>query len=179
NGGMVVSDPIRDREFKRARKQISDGIHGSAIGAALVVAAAVPYFLIERSSWLYTVTLVLALAGIVKLFKSVGSIIDAKVGPKLLDPSLQTRATGNLNGAGLPANVRPSQRLPELDKVAAGPVSHTRPVSPEEASNAAHLPANLPASSPPRIGTGRINREHSSPLGKLDKDDDLMSRLRN
>jgi hypothetical protein len=28
NGGMVVSDPIRDREFKRARKQISDGIHG-------------------------------------------------------------------------------------------------------------------------------------------------------
>ncbi len=179
NGGVAVSDPMRDREFKRARKQISDGIHGSAIGAALLVAAALPYFLLERSSWLYTVTLVLALAGIVKLFKSVGTIIDAKVGPKLLDPSLQQRATGNLNGAVGPPNVRPSQRLPELEKVGAGPISHTRPVSTDDSPGAVPMPANLPAGGQPRIGTGRINREHSSPLGKLDKDDDLMSRLRN
>jgi hypothetical protein len=37
----------------------------------------------------------------------------------------------------------------------------------------------MPAPGQPRVGTGRINRGHSSPLGKLDKDDDLMSRLRN
>jgi hypothetical protein len=179
SGGTVVSDPLRDREFKRARKQISDGIHGSAIGAALVVAAALPYFLLERSSWLYTVTLVLALAGIVKLFKSVGTIIDAKVGPRLVDPSLQTRGTGGLSGAGAAANVRPSQRLPDLEKIAAAPVGHTRPVSAGGAPGPAPLPANMPAPGQPRVGTGRINREHSSPLGKLDKDDDLMSRLRN
>jgi hypothetical protein len=112
NGGVVVSDPLRDREFKRTRKQISDGIHGSAVGAALLVAAALPYILIPKTPWVYTVSLLLALGGIVKLFRGVGSILDAKVGPKLVDPALQPRGTGGLNnGQGLPAGVRPSQRL--------------------------------------------------------------------
>src|SRR5881396_1723979 len=72
NGGVVISDPIRDREFKRARKQISDGIHGSAIGAALLVAAALLYFLIRTTPWIYPVSIVLALGGIIKLFRSIG-----------------------------------------------------------------------------------------------------------
>ena len=31
NGEVIVTDPLREREFKRARKQISDGIHGGAV----------------------------------------------------------------------------------------------------------------------------------------------------
>ena len=38
SGGVSVSDPLRDREFKRARKQVSDGIQGLAIGSAVIVA---------------------------------------------------------------------------------------------------------------------------------------------
>src|SRR6266404_5468578 len=109
SGGVVaVSDPLRDREFKRARKQISDGIHGSAIGAALLVAAALLYFLIRTTPWIYPVSLILALGGIIKLFRSIASIVDAKVGPKLLDPALQPRATGGLSGSqSFPITVRP------------------------------------------------------------------------
>src|SRR5437867_1451795 len=73
NGGAAISDPIRDREFKRARKQISDGIQGSAIGAALLIASTLCYFLIPRTPWVYTVALLLAIGGIVKLFRSVGN----------------------------------------------------------------------------------------------------------
>src|SRR6185503_8283439 len=99
NGGVVVSDPMRDREFKRARKQITDGIHGTAVGAALLIAAALPYALMKlngmpMNTYVYTLSLAIALAGIVKLFRSIGSIIDAKIGPKLLDPALQPRGTG-------------------------------------------------------------------------------------
>jgi len=173
-GGVVVSDPLRDREFKHARKQISDGIHGSAIGAALLVAAALPYFLIPKTGWIYTVSLLLALAGIVKLFRSIGSIIDAKVGPKLLDPALQPRATGGLNsGSAMLTPARPSQRL------TSGTPANTRAFS-----NGAEA-ASPPASSDPpgetyvRPMTGRINREHSTPLRSFDKDDDLISKLRN
>src|ERR1041385_3909845 len=82
NGGVVVSDPLRDREFKRARKQISDGINGSAIGAGLLVAAALAFFLVPPSPWIYTASLLIALAGIVKLFRSIAGIVDAKVGGK-------------------------------------------------------------------------------------------------
>lgn len=173
NGGVVISDPIRDREFKRARKQISDGIHGSAIGTALLVAAALLYFLIRTTPWIYPVSIVLALGGIIKLFRSIGSIIDAKVGPKLLDPALQPRATGGLSGSSLPVNVRPSQRLN------AGQPAHTRAISMEGESGGAPGPSETPADNFPRPPTGRINREHSSPLRSFDKDDDLMSKLRN
>src|ERR1051325_6504832 len=114
NGGVIISDPARDREFKRARKQISDGIQGSAIGAAILVAAALSYFLIPRSSWVYVVSLTLALAGIIMLFRSIARIIDAKIGPKLLDPALQPRARGGLSTPSpqhSAAPERPSQRL--------------------------------------------------------------------
>jgi hypothetical protein len=173
-GVVVVSDPIRDREFKHARKQISDGIHGSAVGAALLVAAALPYFLIPKTPWIYTVSLLLALGGIVKLFRSIGSIVDAKVGPKLLDPALQPRATGGLNnGSALLTAPRPSQRL------GSGQPVHTRAFSLQ--NEAANPPANseTPVENYPRSMTGRINREHSTPLRSFDKDHDLISKLRN
>ncbi len=174
NGGVAVSDPLRDREFKRARKQISDGIHGSAVGAALLVAAALPYFLIPKTPWMYTASLLLALGGIVKLFRGIGSIIDAKVGPKLVDPALQPRATGGLsNGVSLPAGVRPSQRL------SAGQPVNTRAFALEGEARGSALPSEASGESLARPMTGRINREHSSPLRAFDKDDDLMSKLRN
>ena len=171
NGGVVVSDPIRDREFKRARKQISDGINGSAIGAALLVAAALPYFLLPRTPWLYTVSLLLALAGITKLFRGVGSIIDAKVGPKLLDPALQPRGTGSLTNVPAASTGRFSSRL------SGGQPSYTRPLSLDGESSSTSRPE--PPADLGRGFTGRINREHSSPLRSFDKDDDLISKLRN
>lgn len=174
NGGVVISDPIRDREFKRARKQITDGIHGSAVGASLLVAAALSYFLVANSPWLYTFSLLFALGGIIKLFRSTGSIIDAKVGPKLLDPALQPRGTGGLNNSSaLPAGVRTSQRLN------AGPPVPTRAISMESDRSSSPLPVDPGVEAFVRPLTGRINREHSSPLRSFDKDDDLMSKLRN
>jgi hypothetical protein len=187
NGGVVTSDPVRDREFKRARKQISDGIHGTAVGAALLIAAALPYALMRlvgtpMNTYVYTLSLALALGGIIKLFRSIGSIIDAKVGPKLLDPALQPRSTGGLNGTQITqaSNGKHSQRLVSDPNRAGAPQrANTRPVSLE---GAVKLSTSLPA--PPdesvvRPGTGRINREHSSPLGRLEKEDELMSKLRN
>lgn len=173
SGGVVVSDPLRDREFKRTRKQISDGIHGSAVGAALLVAAALPYLLIPKTPWVYTISLLLALGGIVKLFRGVGSVLDAKVGPKLVDPALQPRGTGGLNGQGLPVNVRPSQRLD------APRPANTRAFAMEGEARASGLSSDVPADNLVRPMTGRINREHSSPLRAFDKEDDLMSKLRN
>jgi len=180
NGGVVVSDPLRDREFKRARKQISDGINGSAIGAGLLVAAALPYFLAPRTPWIYTATLLLALAGIVKLFRSVANMIDAKVGGKLLDPALQPRAsTGALsnNNQAPQGGANPSQRLGEPGK--SGQPANTRPVVFDSDPNGTPIPHDPLADSFGRPLTGRINREHSSPLRAFDKDDDLMSKLRN
>src|SRR5262245_57307789 len=166
NGGVVISDPVRDREFKRARKQISDSIHGSAIGVALLVAAALPYFLVTTTPWIYTISLLLALGGIIKLFRSIGSLIDAKVGPKLLEPGLQPRGTGGLSSdQALPAGVRPSQRL------GSGPPAPTRPVSLDGEAGGLPLQLETPGESLARPVTGRINREHSSPLRAFDKDD--------
>lgn len=177
NGGVVISDPARDREFKRARKQISDGIQGSAIGTALLVAAALPYFLITRTPWIYTASLVLALGGIIKLFRSIGSIVDAKLGTKLVDPALQPRGTGGLSSAQNLANgVRTSQRLIEPGR--SGQPTHTRPITPDGEVGMG-LPSEPPLDSFGRPATGRINREHSSPLRGFDKDSDLMSKLRN
>lgn len=179
NGGVVISDPSRDREFKRARKQITDGINGSAIGAGLLVAAALPYFLAPRTPWIYTATLLLALAGIVKLFRSVASMVDAKVGGKLLDPALKLRSgTGALsNSQALPGSTSSSQRLGETGK--SGQPAYTRPVSFDSDSGGTPIPPDPLADNFGRPLTGRINREHSSPLRAFDKDDDLMSKLRN
>lgn len=180
SGVVVVSDPIRDREFKRARKQISDGIQGSAVGAAILLAAAIPYFIVTPlSSWLLVWLLGLALFGIVKLFRSIGGIIDAKVGPKLLDPALQPRATGGLNGSQLASSglVRPSQRLVEPSGKPAGQRPNTHPVglTPEKET----VTSPSPTENPSRPGTGRINRELSSPLSRLDVGNDMVSKLRN
>jgi hypothetical protein len=180
SGVAVVSDPIRDREFKRARKQISDGIQGSAVGAAILLAAALPYLIVTPlASWLLVWSLGLALFGIVKLFRSIGGIIDAKVGPKLLDPGLQPRATGGLNGSQLASSglVRPSQRLVEASVKPLGQRSHTQPVGLTTEKETASSPS--PLENPSRLGTGRINRELSSPLSGLDVGDDMVSKLRN
>jgi hypothetical protein len=189
NGSVVVSDPFRDREFKRARKQISDGIQGSAIGAALLVAAALPYILMRViempvNTYVYTISLALALGGIVKLFRSIGCIIDAKIGPKLLDPALQPRGTGGLSAPIAQAanpSVRTSQRLsPDLVKANGGAQhGNTRPVSAEGPVSVPPLLAAPLDENIARPVTGRINREHSSPLRKLEKEDDLMSKIRN
>ncbi len=190
NGGVVTSDPVRDREFKRARKQISDGIHGTAVGAALLVAAALPYLLMRlvgmgMNTYVYTLSLALALGGIIKLFRSIGSIIDAKVGPRLLDPALQPRSTGGLNGTQITptSNGKHSQRLvADPGRVPANtrPVSlEARPVSLEGGVNLSSALPNPPDESLIRPATGRINREHSSPLRRLEKEDELMSKLRN
>jgi hypothetical protein len=188
NGSVAISDPLRDREFKRARKQITDGIQGLSIGAALFLAAALPYVLtrlvgMPMNTYIYTLSLFLALAGIVKLFRSTGSIIDAKVGQKLLDPALQPRAaSGGLSptqSAANPAAAKPSRPLPvDPSKAGVAPPVSTRPFALEGNGD-------TPAVEPPiedllaRPVTGRINREHSSPLRRFEKEDDLLSRLRN
>ena len=185
NGGVTVTDPLRDREYKRARKQISDGIHGFAVGGAFLAGATLSYFLVPRNSYVYALALALALFGIIKIFRSVGSIIDARVGPKLLDPALQPRGTGGLSTAQATqttptTNVRPSQRLvaDALRNPAAQP-AHTRPVSSERAVDQLLQAPMPPVESAPRPLTGRVNREHSSPLRKPDREEDLISKLRN
>ena len=188
NGSVAVSDPLRDREFKRVRKQITDGIQGTAIGAALFLAAAMPYVLtrlvgMPMNTYIYTLSLFLALAGIIKLFRSIGSIVDAKVGQKLLDPALQPRAASGgltpVQAAATPTTIKPSRPLPvDSGKAGVAPPVSTRPFALE-----GH--GNTPAAEPPiedllaRPVTGRINREHSSPLRRFEKEDDLLSRLRN
>jgi hypothetical protein len=198
NGDVIVTDPLREREFKRARKQISDGIHGIAVGSALLVAAALPYILnktvgLPLNNYITALALALALAGIIKLFRSIGSIIDAKVGQKLLDPNLQPRATGNLNAVAsstAAASAKSSQRLAtESSRINFSPPANTRAVAlesdapelklAERSSKAPSMPTGTFDESLIRPGTGRINREHSTPLRRLEKDDDLMSKLRN
>jgi hypothetical protein len=195
NGEVSVTDPLRDREFKRARKQISDGIQGIAVGAALLVGAALPYAInkalgLPLNTYVVALALMLALAGIIKLFRSVGSIIDAKVGQKLLDPNLQPRATGGLTtAAAISASAaKPSQRLSgDPGRINSAP-ANTRPVSLEDAAAELKLAERSPQAPPLQTGafdenllqngTGRINRERSTPLRRLDHDD-LMSKLRN
>jgi hypothetical protein len=185
NGGVTVTDPLRDREYKRARKQISDGIQGFAVGAAFIAGAALTYFLIPRNSYVYVMALGLALVGIIILFRSLGRIIDAKVGQKLLDPALQPRGTGGLsasqpNQTPAAANTRQSQRLvaDPLKNPAAQP-ANTRPVAGEKAPDQLPQIPATPLEAVPRPLTGRVNREHSSPLRKPDREEDLISKLRN
>ncbi|MEW6212906.1 MAG: hypothetical protein AB1631_31570 [Acidobacteriota bacterium] len=185
SGGIVVSDPVRDREYRRARKHISDGIQGSAIGVAFIIGAVVAYLIRPGDTYFYAVSLVLGLLGIIKLFRSIGSIIDAKVGQKLLDPELQPRGTGNLNptqAAAPPSAPRPSQRL-TVDPsrpVNNPPAPPTRPVTAERKAISPAQP-RLSGEHPVLPGTGRINREQSTPLrNKVEKkDDDIISQLRN
>lgn len=178
-GSLGVADPLRDREFKRARKEISEGIQGSAIGAAVLVAACLGYVLMPTHTAVYLIALVLALVGLVKLFRSVARILDAKVGSRLMEQ--QPRGTGGLS-ASAPSSVSPvanrvSQRLPGTPQK---PVGETRAVSVE---NNGTTPTSLPQPQSDfpagRPMTGRVNREHSSPLRRPDKEDDLMSKLRN
>jgi hypothetical protein len=145
------------------------------------------------NNYVIGLALALALAGLIKLFRSAGSIIDAKIGPRLLDPNLQPRATGNLNtvAAAPAASAKSSHRLPA--EAAARPhapaPANTRPVALEtDAADLKASEASPKTPAPPtgtfdpslvRPSTGRINREHSTPLRRLEKDDDLLSRLRN
>ena len=182
-GGVSAVDPIREREYRRARKKISDGIHGSAFGAALLVAAAVGYLFLPKEKVYLAGAIVVALLGVIKFFLSMGHIIDAKVGPKLLGPSLQARGTGSLPGstAGSSGSIvsTPSRRLPaELSKATSQQQEPPRLTGPERKPP---LPPYAPGAQggPTRAVTGRVNREQSSPLRKSDKEDDLMSKLRN
>src|SRR6185503_7572471 len=132
-GSFGVADPLRDREYKRARKEISEGIQGAGIGAALLVAAGLGYALAPTQTVIYLIALVLALIGLVKLFRSVARILDAKVGAKLMAPAMQ-RSTGGLTASTpgvTPAVVRGSQRLPGSPPKPGGPIGPTRPVSVE------------------------------------------------
>src|SRR5215469_5648661 len=115
SGGVIAADPMRDHEYKRARKSISDGIQGIAVGAALLAAAALSYFLLPKETVVYVLSLAAALGGLVTFFRSLGHIVDAKVGPKLIDPALRNRATGPLSGAAagpaFPVGSSQSRRL--------------------------------------------------------------------
>ena len=175
NGSVAVTEPGRDREFKRARRQISEGIKGAAIGAAILIAAALAYLLITNTPFTYGITLLLALVGLIKLFINIGSILDAKVGTKLVDETLQSRASGGLNSTSLPSAPAGSRASGEYRRPIAVP--------PARASSTGNLAANPSAfnnlaEKPPAM-TGRVNREHSTPLRRLEAEEDLMAKLRN
>jgi hypothetical protein len=176
SGSVAVQDPVRDREYKRNRRQISDGISGGAIGIAILVAAGVAYALIPNTPFAYTVTLILALVGLIKLFRNIGNILDAKVGNRLLDPSLQPRTTGSLNAISLPGASAGSRTSDENRRLVPPTARITSPGTLNKSGSAQLSPQSF--SAPPAM-TGRVNREHSSPLRKLDIEDELMSRLRN
>jgi len=179
----AVVDPIREREYRRARKKITDGIHGSTVGAAIIVVAALGYFLLPKGNIVYAVSLVLALVGIITFFRSIGHIIDAKVGPKLLDPTLAPRATGPLSGSAplvtgsLTSNTA-SRRLPaELVRQQSQESESRRTTTVDR--NKASYPPPSPSGGPSRTATGRVNIEQSSQLRKKGIDDDFISKLRN
>jgi hypothetical protein len=183
-GVTAVLDPIREREYRRARKKISDGIQGSTIGAAVIVVAALAYFLLPSGNVVYALSLVLGLVGIVTFFRSIGHIIDAKVGPKLLGPALQPRGTGPLNAStiasvtGSLAATTASRRLPAELARPQGQEAEARRTTTVERGKAGYPPP--PASGgPSRTGTGRVNIEQSSQLRKKGIDDDFISKLRN
>lgn len=187
SGSSAASNPLREREYKRARRQVSDGIQGAAIGAALLVGAAVAYFLLPKDGLYFAVSLALALAGLIKLFRSVGHVIDAKVGPRLLesDTQQQVRGSGGLSSQAAPpaaVTTRVSQRLPlDATKPAvASPAATPLEASPPGGRLEGRQPANPDsAAGTSRVGTSRVGREHSSPLRKIEKEEEVLSRLRN
>jgi hypothetical protein len=175
NGGVVFADPARDRDFKRARKQISQGINGAAIGTALLIAAVIAYLTLKDTGYFaYPITLILALIGLIKLFKNVGEIVDAKVGAKLIESQPQPRSTAGLNSSGVGSALSGTRNSGEYrspfvnpTRVAAtGTLSQSKPQTGSTAEK-------------PPSSTGRVNREFSTPLRKADIDEDLMARLRN
>jgi hypothetical protein len=174
SGSVAVTEPGRDREFKRARRQISEGIKGAAIGAAILLAAALTYLLITNTPIAYGITLLLALVGLIKLFINIGSILDAKVGTKLVDQTLQARPTGGLTGTSIPS-------APAGSRVSG---EYRRPVAPTaRTSSTGTLASNSSAlnnvADKPAAMTGRVNREQSMPLRRLEAEEDLMAKLRN
>lgn len=183
-GATSVIDPIREREYRRARKKITDGIQGSTVGAAIIVVAALGYYLLPSGNVVYGISLVLALVGIVTFFRSIGHIIDAKVGPKLLDPALQPRGTGPLTASaaavtGSLSSPTASRRLPaELARLA-GQESEPRRTTTTVERGKTNYPPPPASGGPSRTATGRVNIEQSSQLRKKGIDDDFISKLRN
>ena len=183
-GVTAVLDPIREREYRRARKKITDGIHGSTVGAAVIVVAALVYFLLPKGNVVYAVSLVFALVGIITFFRSIGHIIDAKVGPKLLDPALQPRGTGPLTASTPPVTgslntaTNVSRRPPaELARPLAQDSESKRTTTVERSK--AGYPPPPGSGGPSRTATGRVNIEQSSQLRRKGIDDDFISKLRN
>jgi hypothetical protein len=170
SGSVAVTEPGRDREFKRARRQISEGIKGASIGAAILIAAALAYLLITNTPTAYGITLLLALVGLIKLFINIGSILDAKVGTKLVDQNLQARPTGGLNSTSLPSAPAGSRASGEYRR----PQRNTSTGVLAPGSSSVGNPSEKPAPV-----TGRVNREQSMPLRRLEAEEDLMAKLRN
>jgi hypothetical protein len=98
-----------------------------------------------------------------------------------LSPGIQPRGTGSLAGqqqqsyAPAPPTTRVSQRLPAD---ATTPVTPSKDPSPSTAERP--LPPGMPGSTPTtgRVSTGRVYREHSSPLRKPEKEGGFLSKLR-
>jgi len=175
SGSVVVTDPGRDREFKRTRRQISEGIKGASIGAALLGVAILAYFLIQAGPVSYSITLVLALVGLIKFFINIDSILDAKVGTKFVDPTLQPKGSGGLSSTSIPSAPAGSRVSGEYRR----PISPTSRVSPTgNLQNNPSAALKNPLEKPPAM-TGRVNREHSMPLRKLEAEEELMAKLRN
>lgn len=179
-GGVASVDPLREREYRRSRKKISDGIHGSAFGAAFLVAAGAAYVLLPKSNIYLGFSLVVGLVGVIKLFLSIGHIVDAKVGAKLLDSSLQPRSTGPLTGA-LPQPVSSTTALPNTGSRRLPPEIAKAEAGKGFDRNRAGGPAISPGpvANTRGMSSGRVSREQSSPLRKMEQGEDIMSKLRN
>ena len=182
NGDSGFSDPLRDREYKRARKQISDGIQGTSVGAALLAASLLAYIFLPIQQTVFLVpTLIFALIGLVYLFRNIGRLIDAKVGQRLAYGPVQARGTGVLqSGAGtVPFQLekRASSKLSQPSTASSLPSSN---LTRTESSPARRESTPSGPADPPRLApTGRINREQSSPLTRDKKSDDVLARIRN
>lgn len=180
SGSSASVDPIREREYKRARKKISDGIQGAAAGFALTAVAVGVYLFLPGEKLWYGIALAIALAGIVGFFRGVGHILDAKVGHKLLGATPQVRGTGPLTGplAQQAAAGRNSGKVlaAEASRPAAQREADKRQVPARPAAGANVKPPQ--GAVPPVPRTGRISGEHAG-FDSLAGEDDLMAKLRN
>lgn len=150
SGEVAVSEPLLDREYKRARRSVSEGIQGAAVGAALLVSAVMIYLLPSAWKGYYDVaSMALALSGVIKLFRGIGRIVDAKVGASILGGRARSVGTGRL----------------------AAPAPATRGLAPRPEVN------QLPTSGREQTEQPQINREGSVPLREIQ--DEIMSKLRN
>jgi hypothetical protein len=179
SGSSASVDPIREREYKRARKKISDGIQGAAAGCALTAVAAAVYLFLPGEKLWYGIALAIALAGIVGFFRGVGHIFDAKVGHKLLGAAPQARGTGPLTGP-LPSQAASGRTSKGLSAEPSRPAPQREadkrqvPARPVAAGN----PKPLQGAVSPVPRTGRISGERPG-FDSLAGDDDLMAKLRN